>query len=120
MNDNSTHRTIDRTIRIERLRLLAAIDRDSLSNSAYHLIDECRPSTIVGHWLSNTSLLAQPTHFLNHGANLLSEYPYLAASLSSLLLGRKSRLLRIAGLLLGSVSAWRAVLRATTRDQSQR
>lgn len=119
MNDNPTHRTIDRTIRIERLRLQAALDRDTVSQTAYRLADACRPSTIVGHWLSSTSL-AQPAGFLNRGVNLLSEYPYVAASLSSLLLGRKSRLLRIAGLLLGSIGAWRVVLRATTRDQSQR
>jgi hypothetical protein len=119
MNDKSIDRKIDRTIRIERLRLQAALDRDSLSNAAYRLANECRPSTIVGHWLSSTSF-AQPAGFLNRSANLLSEYPYVAASLSSLLLGRKSRLLRIAGLLLGSIGAWRAVLRATTRDQSQR
>lgn len=119
MNDNLSPRTIDRTIRIERLRLQAALDRDSVSQSACRLVDACRPSTIVGHWLSGSSF-AQPASFLNRGANLLSEYPYLASSLSSLLLGRKSRLLRIVGLVLGSIGAWRVVLRATTRDQSQR
>jgi|GEM_PF-1470203 len=119
MNDNLTNRIIYRTIRIERLRLQAALDRDCISQSAYRLADAWRPSTIVGHWLSSTSL-AQPSNVLNLGANLLSKYPYVAASLSSLLLGRKSRVLRIAGLLLGSIGAWRVVLRAATRDQSNR
>jgi hypothetical protein len=119
MNDKSKNRAIDRTIRIERLRLQAALDRDSVAQSAYRLADACRPSTIVGHWFSNTSL-GQPSNFLNQGANLLIQYPYVAASLSSLLLGRKSRILRIAGLLLSSIGAWRVVLRAANRDQSKR
>ena len=119
MNDNAVDRETDRTIRIERLRLQAALDREMVSQASYRLADACRPSTIFGHLLSQTSLI-RPGNLLNRSAHFLSDYPYVAASLSSLLIGRKSRLLRVAGLLLGSLGAWRVVLRAATRDQSNR
>lgn len=119
MKDNPSNRTIERTIRIERLRLQAALDRNSVSQSAYRLANACRPSTIMGNWLSNTPF-AQPSNVLSRGATLLNKYPYVSASLSSLLLGRKSRVLRFAGVMLGSVGVWRPVLRAVTRDNSNR
>ena len=119
MSDKPQLSSVERTIRIERLRLQAAIDRETITQSTYRLAQSCRPSNIVGKWLSKTSF-GQPTHFLSKGVNLISNYPYLSAGVSSLLLGRQSRVLRIFGLVLGSLGAWRAVLKATARDQSPR
>lgn len=123
MTDKSAtdHQAInmDRAIRIERLRLQAAIDRDQLSHAAMNLVQSCRPSNMLGQWLSGLSF-AQPNRLLSKGVNWLSDYPYIAASLSSLFLSRRSRILRLAGLVLGSIGAWRAVLRAAARDQSTR
>jgi hypothetical protein len=119
MNDNATNVATDRTIRIERLRLQAALDRERVSQASYRLADACRPSTIFGNLMSQTSWV-RPGNLLNRSAHFLSDYPYVAASLSSLLIGRKSRMLRMVGLVVGSIGAWRAVIQAATRDQSKR
>ena len=81
---NHQSRAVDRLVRIELLRARAALERDSLAARADQLCDALQ------------------------GVSLLRRYPFLTSALSTLLLGKRWRLLKWGGAALAAVLAARA------------
>lgn len=107
-----------RQARIEFLRTRAAYEREALSFHTAQLGREVSPKRWLGKlWHSDRD--AQPgshTGFaglLGQGLSLASQYPYIAASLSSLLLGKRWRWVKWLG---AGFAVWQAVSSSRSKD----
>ncbi len=100
---NHQSRAVDRLVRIELLRARAALERDSLAARADQLCDALDPKLWFGRLTG-----ARGGNLLLQGVSLLRRYPFLTSALSTLLLGKRWRLLKWGGAALAAVLAARA------------
>ncbi|MDN3987231.1 hypothetical protein [Zwartia vadi] len=107
-----------RQARIEFLRTRAAYEREALSFHTAQLGREVSPKRWLGKlWhsgrddqLGSHSGIAG---LLGQGLSLASQYPYIAASLSSLLLGKRWRWVKWLG---AGFAVWQAVSSSRSKD----
>ncbi len=100
---NHHSREVDRLVRIELLRARAAVERQSLAGRAGQLCDDLDPRSWLGRFTG-----ARGGNLLLQGVGLLRRYPFLTSALSTLLLGKRWRLLKLGGAALAAVLAARA------------
>lgn len=109
-----------REARIEYLRTRAAYEREALAFHTSQLGRELSPRRWLGGLLRSGPRDASVKRsslagLLEQGFSLVSQYPYLTATLSSLLIGKRWRWLRWLGL---GVAVWQTVA-ATSQDTQQ-
>lgn len=107
-----------RQARIEYLRARAAYERQALSFHTEQLGRELSPK----RWL--TSLIRSNhgadsgggvgvSRLLGKGFSLAAQYPYLTAALSSMLVGKRWRWVKLAGI---GIGVWRAYVGSNTHE----
>ena len=99
MNHLSSKR-FDRAVRLEVLRTRAAIERESFAAHIEQLSVQASPAYLLGNLLH-----FRRQSWLKKSSDFLAHYPFILATLSSMLMGRSSRTARSAGLLLTLVQA---------------
>lgn len=108
-----------RLARIEFLRARAAYEREALTFHTTQLGSELSPR----NWLSGLLRAGRASTKNGHSSvasvlgqsfSLVAQYPYITATVSSLLIGKRWRWLKWAGLGLG---IWRAYSETTTRKE---
>lgn len=113
-----------RQARIEYLRARAAYEREALSFHTAQLGRECSPTRWLGKLLnmgrfSGVTKRSGLAGLLGQGLTLANQYPYLTATVSSLLVGKRWRWLKWFGV---GLAAWQAVAAArshTGQEQAQ-
>lgn len=91
----------DLQMRLELLHLRATFERQSLAVHTQQLRVQFSPQ----HWLQGATEL-KGGQVLAKGVSLAAQYPYLTAALSSLLVRRRWRALRWAGL---ALAVWQTI-----------
>jgi hypothetical protein len=109
-----------REARIEYLRVRAAYEREALAFHTSQLGHELSPRRWLGGLLRSgprdaSGKRSSLAGLLGQGFSLVSQYPYLTTTLSSLLIGKRWRWLRWLGL---GVAVWQTVA-ATSQDTQQ-
>ena len=99
-----------RQARIEYLRARAAYERQALSFHTEQLGRELSPKRwLAGLMRPNSSAGTNESggvgHLLGKGFTLAAQYPYLTAALSSMLVGKRWRWVKLAGI---GIGVWRA------------
>lgn len=120
---NKRHEVISvRQARIEYLRARAAYEREALAFHTSQLGRELSPRRWLGGLLRDKRLDrahggGRPgfARLLGQGFSLANQYPYLAATLSSLLIGKRWRWLKWLGV---GLAVWQAVA-VTSQDTQQ-
>jgi hypothetical protein len=92
---------IDRQTHLELLCLRAAIERQTLVLHSTQLKLELSPK----HWLLRVSKV-KGGQFVATGISLAAQYPYLASALSSLLIRKRWRALKWAGV---ALAVWQTI-----------
>lgn len=110
-----------RQARIEFLRARAAYERESLSFHTSELGRELSPKRWLGRMLQTGRMTGRRERsglsgLLGQGFSLASQYPYLTATVSSLLIGKRWRWLKWFGV---GVAVWQTVA-ATAAHQAER
>jgi len=108
-----------RQARIEFLRARAAYERESLSFHTSQLGRELSPKRWLGRLLHSDRSRANDARpgiasVLGQGFSLASQYPYVAATLSSLLIGKRWRWIKWIGV---SFAVWQAASASFPRDK---
>lgn len=93
-------RRFDRAVRLEVLRTRAAIERESFADHIETLSVQASPIHILGNLIR-----FRRTSWLKKSGDFLAHYPFIITTLSSMLMGRSSRVARSAGLLLTLLQA---------------
>lgn len=110
-----------RQARIEFLRARAAYEREALSFHTSELGRELSPKRWLGRMLHSGRTAGRRERsglsgLLGQGFSLASQYPYVAATVSSLLIGKRWRWIKWFGV---GVAIWQTVA-ATTAHQAER
>jgi hypothetical protein len=92
---------LNRQAHLELLRLRAAVERQSLVVHSTQLKLELSPK----HWLQKMSKV-RGGQFVATGISLAAQYPYLTSALSSLLIKKRWRALKWAGVVL---AVWQTI-----------
>jgi hypothetical protein len=92
---------LDRRAHLELLRLRAAVERQSLVVHSTQLKLELSPK----HWLQKVSKVSGG-QFMATGIALATQYPYLTSALSSLLIKKRWRALKWAGV---ALAIWQTI-----------
>jgi hypothetical protein len=105
-----------RQARIEYLRARAAYERQALSFHTEQLGRELSPKRWLAGWMRPHSPAGSNEgggvgHLLGKGFTLAAQYPYLTAAVSSMLVGKRWRWVKLAGIAIG---VWRAFVGSNT------
>jgi len=111
MNHLSAKR-FDRAVRLEVLRSRAAIEREGFADQIGQLSVQTSPTYILGNLLGS-----RRQSLLRKSGDFLGTYPFILATLSSMLMSRSSRAARRAGLLL---TLLQATVSQRIKDQSSK
>lgn len=116
----SDHRSVlpARQARIEFLRTRAAYERQALSFHTEQLGRELSPKRWLAVWMRPNSSAgsgegAGMGHLLDKGFTLAAQYPYLTAAISSMLVGKRWRWVKLAGI---GIGVWRAYVGSNTHQ----
>ena len=93
-------RRFEKAVRIELLRARAAVQRESLVVHTDQLSQQINPVNWLGQFLPG-----RRKGWLRATADVLVNYPMLSSLLSTLLMGRSSRVARAAGMALAALQA---------------
>jgi hypothetical protein len=91
-------------LRLELLRLRAAVERQSLAVHSRQLRVEVSPQ----HWLESACEL-KGGQLLAKGFSLVTQYPYLTSALAAMLLKRRWRVMKWTGL---ALAVWQTIYMA--------
>lgn len=103
-------RRFDRAVRLEVLRARAAIERESFAGQIETLSVQASPIHILGSLIH-----FRRTSWLKKSGDFLAHYPFIITTLSSMLMGRSSRVARAAGLVF---TLLQAMLSQQNKDSS--
>jgi len=107
-----------RQARIEYLRARAAYERQALSFHTEQLGRELSPKRWLASWMHPNASAGSGEgvglgHLLGKGFTLAAQYPYLTAALSSMLVGKRWRWVKLAGI---GIGLWRAYVGSNTHQ----
>lgn len=93
---NISSKRFDRAVRLELLRTRAAVERESFSAHIQQLSADANPLS----WFASLIAGRRRRSWLNVSLEFLGRYPFITAALSSMLMGKSSRVAKGSGLLL--------------------
>lgn len=102
---------VERAVHLELLRARAAVERESFMIHASRLGDSLDPRTWIGRMGQSSG-----ANFLFQGFDFAKRYPFVTSTLSTLLFGRFSRLVKFGGI---ALTLWQAIMVAQKQIQDR-